>query len=124
MLTVDVIEDDAAMRTLLVEWLADAGYRVRGHGHAVPVNASTADAVVVDVSNLPLQGAGAIHHARTRFASRAVVGLSTRLLRPLSRDSLQARALGLDELLPKPCSRETLVGAVARAIDGAIRDGL
>jgi CheY-like chemotaxis protein len=119
MRTVEVMEDDPAMRALLLEWLADEGYRVRVHGPGCAAAACEADAVVVDLSNQQLQGAEAIRHASSRFAPAAVIGLSTRLLHAPAGDSLQARTLGLDELLPKPCSREALVAAVARAIEGA-----
>jgi CheY-like chemotaxis protein len=118
MRTVEVIEDDPAMRALLLEWLADEGYRVRVHGSSHVAAAWDADAVVVDLSNQQLQGAEAIRHARSRFAPAAVIGLSTRLIHAPAGDCAQARTLGLDELLPKPCSRQTLVAAVARAIEG------
>jgi len=119
MQTIDVIEDDPPMRTLLLEWLADAGYRVRVHGDlAAPVRLA-ADVVVVDLSSLPSQGPEAIHEVRDRFSPRVVIGLSTRLLHSLSGESLQARALGLDGLLPKPCSRQALVVAVQRALERA-----
>ncbi len=118
MRTVEVIEDDPAMRALLLEWLTDEGYRVRVHGLSDDAAAWKADAVVVDLSNQQLQGAEAIRHASSRFAPAAVIGLSTRLIHAPAGDSLQARTLGLDELLPKPCSRQALVAAVARAIEG------
>ena len=119
MRTVEVIEDDPAMRALLLEWLADEGYRVRVHGPTGVAATCAADAVVVDLSNEQLQGAEAIRHASSRFAPAAVIGLSTRLIHAPASASLQAHTLGLDELLPKPCSRQALVAAVARAIGAA-----
>ena len=118
MQTVEVMEDDPAMRALLLEWLSDEGYRVRIRGLSEDALAWTADAVVVDLSNQQLQGAEAIRHASARFAPSVVIGLSTRLIHTAAGASLQARAPGLGELVPKPCSRQALVAAVARALDG------
>jgi len=116
MLTVEVIEDDPAMRALLLEWLADEGYRVQVRARVGVAAISGVAAVVVNLSNLSLQGAETIRHVKRLYPGAALIGLSTQVIEPLAADSRQAQAWGLDELVPKPCSRRVLVGAVAGAI--------
>jgi CheY-like chemotaxis protein len=116
MLTVEVIEDDLAMRALLLEWLADAGYRVHVGDRAGTASTATFDVVVFDLPNLRVQGAEIIHDVQRRYAGAALVGLSTQVVEATAGGSRQARALGLDQLVPKPSSRQALLSAVARAI--------
>lgn len=117
MLNVEVIEDDPAIRALLVEWLAGDGYRVRacvGFRSA----AGGIDAVVVDLPKLPMQGAETIRHVKSLYAGAAVIGLSSQAGAASSGNSRQARALGLGRLVAKPCSRRELPAAMAGAIGG------
>ena len=118
MLTVEVIEDDLAMRALLVEWFAGEGYRVRACGGSGAAVKAGVDAVVVDLPNLPTQGAGTIRHVKSLYPGAALIGLSTQAGEASGRDSRQARALGLARLVSKPCSRCELLTAVAGAIGG------
>ena len=118
MLTVEVIEDDLAMRALLVEWLVGAGYRVRACGGGAAAVKAGVDAVVVDLPNLPTQGARIIRHVKSLYSGAALIGLSTQAAEASGRDSRMARALGLARLVSKPCSRRDLLAAVAAAIGG------
>lgn len=117
MLNVELIEDDPALRALLVEWLAGDGYRVRA-GVGIRSAAGGIDAVVVDLPELPMQGAETIRNLKSLYAGAAVIGLSTQAGAASSGDSRQARALGLARLVAKPCSRRELLAAVAGAIGG------
>ena len=118
MLTVEVIEDDLAMRALLCEWLAGEGYRVQAYAYVGVTVKTGVDAVVVDLSNLQLQGTEIVRHVKSLYVGSALIGISTQAGESRASHSGQARALGLARLVPKPCSRLELVTAVAAAIDG------
>ncbi len=118
MLTVEVIEDDLAMRALLCEWLAGEGYRVQAHASIGAAVKTGVDAVVVDLSNLQVQGVEIVRHVKRVYAGSALIGISTQVGESRASHSRQARALGLARLVPKPCSRLELLTAVATAIDG------
>lgn len=118
MLTVEVIEEDFAMRALLVEWLAGEGYRVRAHA-GIGAALEGVDAVVVNLPCLPTRGAETIRQVRSLYAGAALIGLSTRASAAAAGAGREARGLGLAWLVAKPCSRLELLAAVAGAIGGA-----
>ncbi len=126
MLTVEVIEDDIAMRTLLSEWLSDEGHRVRARAGVGTSARGDVDLVVVDLPDLPTRGAGTVRRVKLLHPGAAVIGLSTQLRHALAGDSRPARALGVDRLVAKPSTRGELLAAVAdaagaRAGAGAVR---
>lgn len=116
MLTIVVIEEDIAMRTLFCEWLDAAGYRVRGRSERTARVEEGVDLVIVDLPNLPTQGADAVRQVGGAYRGAAVIGISTQLSRTLAADSPQARAFGVRALVTKPCTRGELLTAVAGAI--------
>ncbi|SDX87264.1 CheY chemotaxis protein or a CheY-like REC (receiver) domain [Variovorax sp. YR634] len=119
MLTVVVIEEDSAMRTLICEWLRGEGYAVRGLSLQSAAPALGVDLVIVDVPDFRSRGAQTVHAVRTRYPHSVLIGLSTQLGRSLHGDSHAARALGLRRLVAKPCARGELLDAVATAISVA-----
>jgi len=116
MLTIVVIEQDIAMRTLFCEWLEAEGYGVRGRSDRPTAIESDIDLVIVDLLNLPTQGAEAVRQVRNTFPGATLIGISTQLSRTLAADSPQARALGVSGLVTKPCTRSELMLAVVDAI--------
>lgn len=111
-----VIEEDIGMRALIGEWLTDAGHCVEPPaGAAVPQPGVAL--VVVDVAN-PRTAQARLHGVRTAYPSAVLVGLSAQLGQSLPNGSTSARALGLRQLLAKPCTRSELLGAVDAAIGG------
>ncbi|MDB6000641.1 MAG: response regulator receiver [Rhizobacter sp.] len=112
-----VIEEDVAMRTLFCEWLTAQGYRVQTRSSVLQPDV---DVVIVNLSNLPSQGAETVGQVKQLYPNAAVVATSTQLSRSLPRDSGQARSLGVVRLVPKPCSRNELLYAVADAL-GTVR---
>lgn len=113
------------MRVLISEWLAGEGHEVRslprhdaasGHNN---MHDTAADLVVLDLPH-PRSRSGetarALQAVHAAFPQAAVIGISTQLARSLGRDSDVARTLGVKQLLPKPCSRDELLGAVAAAL--------
>lgn len=118
MLTIVVIEEDIAMRTLFCEWLEAEGYGVRGRSERAPAVETGIDLVILDLLNLPTQGAEAVRQARNTYPGAMLMGISTQLSRMLPADSPQARSLGVRGLVAKPCTRDELLAAVACAIGG------
>jgi DNA-binding response OmpR family regulator len=118
-----VIEEDAAMRALIFEWLADAGHEVRGLETAsvgTDVGIGGADVVVANIRNLRADGLGQVQRVRTIFPGSPVIGLSTQLARSLWGDSELVRSLGASALLAKPFGPSELLAVVARAA-GVVR---
>jgi CheY-like chemotaxis protein len=119
MLTIEVIEDDVAMRTLISEWLHAEGYRVRAESHIVDERRTDVDLVVVNLGNLHLDGIETVRRVRRTYANAALIGVSTQVSRTLAVDSEQAQTLGLARLVSKPCRSSELLGAVMDAIGPA-----
>jgi CheY-like chemotaxis protein len=116
MLTIVVIEEDIAMRTLFSEWLGAEGYGVRGRSERAGQAESGVDLVIVDLVNLPARGLAAVQQVASTYPGAKLVGISTQLSRTLPADSPQARTLGVSGLVAKPCTREELLAAVIGAI--------
>jgi CheY-like chemotaxis protein len=112
-LTVEVIEDDVAMRALLSEWLAGGGYRVLPRSSRCVRTAADADLVVVDVPYPPSAGAEVVTRLRAAHPGADIVGLSTWSQSDPNGASRQARLLGVQCLVGKPFSRGELLDAVA-----------
>jgi DNA-binding response OmpR family regulator len=114
MSTIVVIEDDAAMRTLICEWLAAEGYSVRGLG--APGNDPGAELVIVNVLNLRSQGAQTLREVQAVYPRSAMIGMSTQLARSLPGDSALAHSLGVRRLIAKPFTRDEMLAAVVATI--------
>lgn len=107
------------MRLLISEWLAGEGHEVRSLPRQVAGSDDTVDLVILDLPH-PRSRSGetarAVQAVHAAYPRSSVIGISTQLGRSLGSDSDAARALGVDRLLAKPCSREELLGAVAAAV--------
>jgi CheY-like chemotaxis protein len=102
-----VLDADPALAGLLEEWLADAGCRIVEHDPQV---------VLVDLP-LPRQaGADAARRLRTRHPGTPLVALSSGLFAGVQSSGAVAQALGVDAVLPKPLTREALLGALRRLL--------
>ena len=115
MLSIVVIDDDVAMRTLICEWLTAEGYRVRGLAAANGGSGvDAADLVIVNVLNLRSHGAQTLREVQAMYPQSALIGMSTQLGRSLSSDSALARSLRVGRLIAKPVARdEMLAGMIA-----------
>jgi len=113
-----VIDADDAMRALVHEWFAGAGYRVAAR--AAPGLQGDADVrlVVVDLRDLATRGAATVSRVKKLFPAAAVLGLSTQVSRPSSAALRESLAPGLAALYPKPCTRGELLAAAGAALRG------
>ena len=114
-----VVEDDAIQRAAIVQWLADAGYRVIGVGH--PRQALQAASfrqfavVVLDLSLPEIDGIELI--GRLQRCQEAVHFIITSGFEYSRR---HASAIGAFACLQKPFARAKLLAAVAKAYDAAM----
>ena len=114
-----VIEEDSAMRMLISEWLTGEGHDVRSLPRHDATPDDTVELVILDLPHPRAPGTGtaqAVEAVHAAYPHSSVIGISTRLGRSLGGDSDVARALGVNRLLAKPCTREELLGAVAAAL--------
>jgi CheY-like chemotaxis protein len=119
MLTIEVIEDDVAMRTLISEWLHAEGYRVHAESRIGEELRADVDLVVVNLGNLHLDAIEYMRRVRQLYANAALIGVSTQVSRTLAAGSEQAQQLGLVRLVSKPFRSSELLGAVMDAIGPA-----
>jgi CheY-like chemotaxis protein len=122
MSNVVIIEDDALMRALLTEWLTGAGYRV----HAVACGDGAtfapgdvfppAHVVVVDIYRPRQQGADRLRSTRKSYPGVPIIAISGQFRAGVDCTGPAAKALGVECVIPKPCGRGSLLGAVGAVI--------
>jgi DNA-binding response OmpR family regulator len=122
MSNVVIYEENDLMRSLLAEWLSEAGYRV----HAVAshdlqggglADGRPADLVIVSVSMPKHAGAQLVREVQATHPGTPLIAISGQFLPGLSANGAIAQALGVQQVIAKPLTRVDLLGAV-RAIIG------
>jgi len=110
-----IVEPDDLIRELLERWLGEAGYGVvfsaKDHSPAMV----KPQLVIADISNPDSAGA-TIGTLRAAY-SAPILALSARFRRGLGGSEEAARRLDVCKVLPKPFTREELLGAVSESID-------
>jgi DNA-binding NarL/FixJ family response regulator len=109
-----IIEEDALMRSLLLEWLS-ATYHVTG-AVARPDEAARADLVIIDVHMPRDRGVEQLRCLRREHPRAAIIAISGQFCRGLACSGAAARSLGVDAVIAKPCNRQTLLDAVRSLI--------
>jgi len=118
-----VIEDDELMRTLVREWLTQAGYRVREASNgeaAIQELAEEQVALVITDMQMPRRdGAQTLHWLRQERAATPVIAMSGCFGtgRRYSREG--ALAMGARRVLAKPFTQAELLEAVHALIGAA-----
>ncbi len=111
-----IIEHDLLMRSLLVEWLTAGGYDVYG---VVGGNAQTppsVDLVIVDVYMPRCLGVERLRAARRAYPGVPIIAVSGQFCAGVDGAGSTARSLGVERVIAKPFSRETLLDAVRSLI--------
>lgn len=108
-------EENDLMRSLLKEWLSEAGYRVSvaGAGEASP--GTQTDLVIASISMPKNVGAQLVRQIHAAHPGAPVIALSAQFRSGLSTVGSTAQALGVRQVIAKPLSRTDLLEAI-RAI--------
>lgn len=110
-----IVEPDDLIRELLERWLGEAGYGVvlstKYHDKFVVIP----KLVIADISD-PGSAGATIELLQTAY-SAPILALSARFRRGLGGSSEAAQRLGVEKVLPKPFTREELLGAVRECVD-------
>jgi two-component system KDP operon response regulator KdpE len=115
MLDIVIYEEDQLIRSLMQEWLQEAGYRPRA---GTPCNAgrdAPGDLVVVSVYNPKQRGTECIRAIRAAHPGRPTIAISGQYRPGVSAGGAAASALGVEQVVAKPLVRDELLRAV-RAI--------
>jgi DNA-binding response OmpR family regulator len=118
MSSIVIYEEDELMRTLLEEWLRNAGYRVHSaasHGAAVQDNVHL---VIVSIYMPKHAGARMICEIRAAYPRTPLIAISAQFRSGLSSAGATAQTLGVAQVIAKPLTRDALLATV-RAIIGA-----
>jgi len=102
-----VVDADPALCGLLEEWLAEEGCRVVDHDP---------DLVVVDLPRPKQAGAALVAQLAARHPGKPLVALSSNFFAGVEANGAVARALGVEAVLPKPLTREALIGALRKLL--------
>jgi DNA-binding response OmpR family regulator len=106
-----IVEEDQLMHALLQEWLCSAGYHVPDTplGQQLP---SRADLVIVSISSPKRAGACLLQEIQAAHPGTPLIALSGQFRGGLSSAGTTAQSLGVAQIIAKPLTRDTLLGAV------------
>jgi DNA-binding response OmpR family regulator len=112
-----IYEEDDLMRSLLEEWLQDAGYRVHSvASHSAPAR-NCADLVIVSLYRPKHAGARLVGEIQAAYPGTPLVAISAQFRSGLSTNGATAQTLGVAQVIAKPLTRDALLATV-RAIIG------
>jgi DNA-binding response OmpR family regulator len=111
-----IYEEDPLMRALLQEWLCSAGYHATDTSFAKEL-ASRADLVIVSISSPKHAGAYLLQEIQAVHPGTPLIALSGQFRGGLSSAGTTAQRLGVAQIIAKPLTRDTLLGAVHAMID-------
>ena len=118
MLDIVIYEDDQLTRSLMQEWLRDAGYRVRV-GSCNADRDQPGDLVVVNVYMPKQRGAECLRAIRAAHPGRPVIAISCQFRAGLAAEGAAAKALGVCQAVAKPLMRDDLLRAVQAIVGSA-----
>jgi len=113
-----IYEEDYLTRTLLEQWLGEAGYRVHTTTPRESGPRVTPDLVIVNVSKPKQAGLQCIQSIQAAHPDAPIIAISAQFRSGLSASGATARSLGVRQVIAKPLVRTDLLGAV-RDIIGA-----
>ena len=111
-----IIEDDPLMRSLLAEWLTAEGYGVESVAGDKAQPSPSVDLVIVDVYMPRCLGVERLRSARRTYPGVPIIASSGQFRAGLDCAGPAAQALGVERVMAKPFSRETLLDAVRSVI--------
>ena len=117
-----IIEDDPLMRSLLAEWLTAEGYCVESVAGDNAQPSPSVDLVIVDVYMPRCLGVERLRSARRTYPGVPIIASSGQFRAGLDCAGPAAQALGVERVMAKPFSRETLLDAVRSVIGVQVTD--
>jgi len=117
-----IIEDDPLMRSLLAEWLTAEGYCVESVAGDNAQPSPSVDLVIVDVYMPRCLGVERLRSARRTYPGVPIIASSGQFRAGLDCAGPAAQALGVERVMAKPFSRETLLDAVRSVIGIRVAD--
>jgi len=111
-----VVDADCALSGLLEEWLGAEGCRVAAQPAHAGADGKRHDLIIVDVPFSRQGGVDLIGSLADRYPTTPILALSSTFFAGIECCGAVARSLGVACVLPKPASREALVGAVRRLL--------
>jgi len=112
MRTVALYEQDQLMHALLQEWLCSAGYDVQDAAPHWPEPARTVDLAIVSICSPKDSGVHLLQEVQATHPKTPLIALSGQFRGGLSSVGATAQALGVAQVIAKPLTRDTLLGAV------------
>jgi DNA-binding response OmpR family regulator len=112
-----IYEEDDLTRALLLEWLSEAGYRVRCGPLCDAHRDPTADLVIVSVFMPKHAGAQWVREVQAAHPGTPLIAISGQFRAGLSAGGATAQSLGVQQVIAKPLIHRDLLEAV-RAIIG------
>jgi DNA-binding NtrC family response regulator len=103
------------MRALLQEWLCSAGYHVPDTPRGREL-ASAADLVIVSICSPKHAGAYLLQETQASHPGTPLIALSGQFRGGLSSAGTSAQSLGVAQIIAKPLTRDTLLGAIHATI--------
>jgi DNA-binding response OmpR family regulator len=116
MTAVLIYEEDDLMRALLAEWLSDAGYAVRVAASHEAGHSGRADLVILSICMPKQAGLALVREIRSAHPGTPLIALSAQFRSGLSAMGATAGALGVEQVIAKPLTREDLLDAVRSII--------
>lgn len=113
-----IYEEDFLTRTLLEEWLADEGYRVRVGNRGNPGGDPPCDLVIVSVYMPKVAGAQCVRGIQDAHPQTPVIAISGQFRPGLSAAGSTAQKLCVRQVVAKPLSRRELLESVRDIIRG------
>jgi DNA-binding NarL/FixJ family response regulator len=107
------------MRTLLTEWLTDAGYRVCGESPGGARSPAAADLVIVSIYMPKQSGARLVREIQEVHPDTPVIAISGQFHSGFPSNGATAQSLGVQHVIAKPMTRSALLEAVRATIGSA-----
>jgi len=107
-----IYEEDQLMRALLQEWLCSAGYHVQLAAPPGTELRGKVDLAIVSIYMPKHAGAHLLQEIQAAHPGTPLVALSGQFRGGLSSAGATAQCLGVAQVIAKPLSRDTLLGAV------------
>jgi len=110
-MVIRIYEEDDLTRSLLEQWLEEAGYRVQATRRASDPGARP-DLVIVNVSMPKQAGRQCIRAIRAAHPATPLIAISAQFRSGLSASGATALTLGVEQVIAKPLVRSDLLEAV------------